>query len=246
MTFLAFGYHTVSNLLNSPYFQIKKVLLLVDKYKNDYNLLKLLDKKQIFYQLLTKEKFSRYSFPKQNQGIVAFVQEYDYVPLNYLLNKKPQREFPFLVMLDRIEDPHNLGAILRTGAALAIDGIIVGQKNQVPMNSTVVKVSVGGAAYVPVCQVSNLEVVINELKKKNYQIVATVCEEKVSVKKRFSFSSPLCLIFGNEHDGIKSTLLKKSDCSLTIPLRNNITSLNVAVSCGIILNQVVSLWDNKN
>src|SRR4051812_25579686 len=150
MTFLAFGYHTVSNLLSSPYFQIKKVLLLENKYKTDKNLLQSLKEKPIVYQLLTKEQFSRYNFPKQNQGIVALVENYEYVPLNNLLAQKPQRKFPILVMLDRIEDPHNLGAIWRTGAALAVDGIIIGQKNQVPVNGTVVKVSAGGAAYVPV------------------------------------------------------------------------------------------------
>src|SRR5437764_4440523 len=169
MTFLAFSYHTVSNLLNSPYFQIKKILLLEDKYKTNKNLLQLLKGKQIVYQLLTKDRFSHHSFPKQNQGIVALVEDYEYVPLNNLLTKKPQREFPLLVMLDRIEDPHNLGAIWRTGAALAIDGIIIGQKNQVPVNGTAVKVSAGGAAYAPVCQVNSLEATLNELKKRGYQ-----------------------------------------------------------------------------
>jgi 23S rRNA (guanosine2251-2'-O)-methyltransferase len=240
MTLLVFGYHTVYNLLNSPYWQIKKVLLLADKYKSELKLFQLLNKKSLSYQLLAKEQFSRCSFPKQNQGIVALVQDYEYVPLNDLLSRKPQRRFPLLVMLDRIEDPHNLGAIWRTGAALAVDGIIVGQKNQVPVNGTVVKVSVGGAAYVPVCQVSSLEGTLNELKKKGYQVVATVCEPNSPPREKFNFNSPLCIIFGNEHEGIRSSLIKKSNHSLTIPLRNQITSLNVAVSCGIILSQVIS------
>ncbi|KLL02477.1 MAG: rRNA methyltransferase [Mycoplasmataceae bacterium RC_NB112A] len=239
MTFLVFGYHTVYNLLNSPYWQIKKIFLLEHKYKSEKKLLQLLNEKNIIYHLLTKEQFSRYSFPKQNQGIVALVQKYDYILLNELLSKKPHRQFPLLIMLDRIEDPHNLGAIWRTGAALAIDGIIIGFKNQVPVNGTVVKVSAGGAAYVPVCQVSSLENALNELRKKGYQIAATVCETTTPPPENFNFNAPLCLIFGNEHDGIRSSLLKKSDFFLTIPLHNQITSLNVSVSCGVILAQIL-------
>src|ERR1700731_4126772 len=140
MTFLAFGNHTVRNILNSPYFSIRKILLL-DKYKNDKELLETIEKKRVPYQLLNKEQFSRYSFDKKNQGIVAFIRSYDYVSLSSLLSYQPQRKFPLIVMLDSIEDPHNFGAILRTCAALAVDGVIIAKKNQVPVNSTVVKVS---------------------------------------------------------------------------------------------------------
>ena len=115
-----------------------------------------------------------------------------------------------------------------------------------PVNGTAVKVSAGGAAYVPVCQVNSLEAALNELKKKGYQIASTVCEKNSFPKQDFNFNSPLCLIFGNEHGGIRPPLLKKSDYALTIPLRNHITSLNVSVSCGIILTQIVSGWENKH
>ena len=100
MTFLAFGNHTVRSLINSPYFQLKKILLLADKYKNDQELLKLLEIKKISCQLLDKNDFSRYSFDKKNQGIVAFIKEYAYTSLNTLLKQKPSYQFPLLIMLD--------------------------------------------------------------------------------------------------------------------------------------------------
>jgi 23S rRNA (guanosine2251-2'-O)-methyltransferase len=145
-------------------------------------------------------------------------------------------------MLDSIEDPHNFGAILRTSAALAIDGVIIASKNQVPVNSTVIKVSAGGIAYVPICRVSNLSEAINELKKRDYKIVATTTQnfsadgKKVVECQKLQITSPTCLIFGNEHDGIKKSLVEKSDYSLFIPVSNNVPSLNVATSCGIILS----------
>src|SRR5690349_15396172 len=140
MTFLALGNHTVRNLICSPYFTLKNVLLR-EEYRTDKELLKLLEKKQIPYQLLNKQDFSRYSFDKKNQGMVAFIRSYDYVSFSSLLSRQPQRKFPLIVILDSIEDPHNFGAILRTCAALAIDGVIIAKRNQVPVNSTVVKVS---------------------------------------------------------------------------------------------------------
>ncbi|WNE40467.1 MAG: Putative TrmH family tRNA/rRNA methyltransferase [Mycoplasmataceae bacterium] len=242
MTFIAFGKNTVDNLLRSPYFSFKKIILR-DEYRNNKELLKLLEKKQIPHQLLSKEEFSRYNSDKKNQGIVAFIRNYEYISLPSLLSRQPQRKFPLIIMLDSIEDPHNFGAILRTAAALAIDGIIIANKNQVPVNSTVVKVSVGGIAHVPVCQVSSLSEAVSELKKKDYKIISTICEPESTDYNNFDFDFPTCLILGNEHEGVRKSLIKKSDFSLYIPMKNSIGSLNVSVSCGIFLAKIVSQWE---
>jgi len=242
MTFLAFGNHTFRNLLHSPYFTFKKILLREEHHQNK-ELLKLLEKKRIFYQLLNKEQFSRYNPDKKSQGIVAFVRNYDYIPLSSLLTCQSQRKFPLIIILDRIEDPHNFGAILRTCAALAVDGVIIAKKNQVPVNSTVIKISMGGVAHVPVCQVNSIAEVINQLKNKGYKIISTICQPGTREYDKFDFDFPTCLIFGNEHEGIRPSLVKKSDYSLYIPMNNDITSLNVSVSCGIILAQVISQWE---
>ena len=239
MTFLAFGNHTVRSLLSSPYFTLKKIILR-DEHKNDKDLLQLLEEKKIPYQLLDKGQFSRYSFDKKSQGIVAFISDYDYVSLTYLLSRQPQREFPLIILLDSIGDPHNFGAILRTCAALAVDGVIIAKKNQVPVNSTVIKVSMGGVAHVPVCQVNSIAEAISQLKNKGYKIISTICQPGTQEYNNFEFNFPTCLIFGNEHEGIRPSLVKKSDYSVYIPMNNNITSLNVSVGCGIILAHIIS------
>ncbi|CAG8453622.1 10955_t:CDS:2 [Ambispora leptoticha] len=239
-----FGNHTVRSLLNSPYFNLKKILLR-EEHKKDRNLLQLLAQKKIPYELLNKEQFSRYSFDKKSQGIVAFIRSYHYVPLASLLTHQPQRRFPLIVMLDSIEDPHNFGAILRTGAALAIDGVIIAKKNQVPVNSTVIKISMGGVAQVPVCQVNSMAETINQLKIQGYKIISTLCQPGTQTYNKFAFAFPTCLIFGNEHEGIRPSLVKKSDYSIYIPMSNNIGSLNVSVSCGVILAEVVSQWEKQ-
>src|SRR3954470_16643680 len=238
MTFLAFGNHTVRNLLHSPYFTFKKILLR-EEHHWDKELLQLLIKKKIPHQLLNREQFSRYSPDKKSQGIVAFIRSYDYVKLPFLLSGQPYRKFPLIIMLDGIEDPHNFGAILRTAAALNIDGVIIARKNQVPVNSTVIKVSVGGAAHVPVCHADSLAEAVKELKKRDYRIIATVCKPGTQEYNKFNFDLPTCLIFGNEHKGIRKNLIKESNSSLYIPMSNDIGSLNVSVSCGIILSEVV-------
>ena len=237
MTLVAFGYHPVTSIINSPYFHLKKVIVL-DKYQKDQKLLKLLAQKEIDYQLLTKSDFERAGFPKKNQGIVALLRDYEYLSLSHLMQVTSHGKQRLFIMLDSIEDPHNFGAILRSSAAFGVNGIIISSKNQAPVTSTVIKVSMGGIAYVPICQVNSLRDSINELKKRNYKIVATTNENlSLSYKELSELKQqyPLCLIFGNEHEGIKKSLSKESDYSFFIPLNDNVPSLNVATSCGIVL-----------
>jgi 23S rRNA (guanosine2251-2'-O)-methyltransferase len=238
MKLIAFGYHPVINLINSPFFQVRK-LTIEDKHKLDQKLLKLIKERKIDHQILNRKSFLERSFPSKNQGIVALIDEYEYLSLKDLFQVKPHSEKNIFIMLDGIEDPHNFGAILRSSAAFSVDGVIIANKNQVPVNSTVIKVSMGGIAYVPICQVSSLKDAINELKKRNYKIISTSLEGTSISRpelKEISRTNPVCLIFGNEHEGIKKSLLKESNFSFFIPINQNITSLNVAASCAATLS----------
>ena len=103
----------------------------------------------------------------------------------------------------------------------------------------------GGVAHVPVCQVNSIAEAISQLKNKGYKIISTICQPGTQEYNNFEFNFPTCLIFGNEHEGIRPSLVKKSDYSVYIPMNNNITSLNVSVGCGIILAHIISQWEKQ-
>ncbi|WNE41549.1 MAG: Putative TrmH family tRNA/rRNA methyltransferase [Mycoplasmataceae bacterium] len=236
---IAFGRNTLKNLINSDFFDFKKIIISEDKQQEHLNLIKKMSDKGIIYEIVSKKEFERHIPDKKHQGVIAFIRNYNYSSINYLMKKKPNHKLPFLVMLDSIEDPHNFGAIIRTCAAMEVDGIIISSKHQVPVNSTVIKVSTGGISYVPICQVNSLEETINTLKLNNYSIVSTVCDEENLLNYNdLKINTPICVVFGNEHDGIKNKIVKKSDILITIPLENDMNSLNVSVSCGIIVSSI--------
>jgi len=232
---IAFGKNTVLNILESPYFDIRKVILRKE-YEKDEKIIKILEKKNIFYQIINKDKFSNYNFDKKNQGIVAFIKKYRYSSLNEILEKKKNEKSSLIVILDSIEDPHNFGAILRTCSAFKVKGVIISRNNQVPVNNTVIKVSTGGIAHVPICKVNNLIKTIEKLKKEKYQIISTICNKNSKNYENFSFKNYTCIIFGNENKGINKKIIDISDYSLYIDVYNKILSLNVSVTCGIFLS----------
>jgi 23S rRNA (guanosine2251-2'-O)-methyltransferase len=236
---IAFGKNTLKNLINSDFFDFKKIIISDEKKEEYFDFIEQLSEKEIIHEVVTKKEFERHIPDRKHQGIIGFIRNYNYVSINYLVRKKPNKNFPLLVMLDSIEDPHNFGAIIRTCAALEVDGIIIANKQQVPVNSTVIKVSTGGISYVPICQVNNLEEAINTLKLNNYSIVSTVCDEENLLNySELKVDSPICVIFGNEHEGIKKRIIKKSNYLITIPLENEMNSLNVSVSCGVVISSI--------
>lgn len=239
MNLIAFGKNTLENLINSDFFEFKKIIIINEKEKEYSDFLKQLSKREINYEIVDKNEFVRHIPGKKHQGVIGFIKKYTYCSLNYLIRKKSNKKIPLIVMLDSIEDPHNFGAVIRSCAAMNVDGIVISNKQQVPVNSTVIKVSIGGISYVPICQVNNLEEAINTLKISGYSIVSTVCDSDEAMSYEcLNVDSPLCVIFGNEHEGIKKRIIKKSDQLISIPLENNMNSLNISVSCGIIISSI--------
>src|ERR1700744_1026565 len=195
MNLIAFGKNTIKNLINSDFFSFKRIIISEEKKSEYEELSKELTKKDIPFEILDKKSFDRHIPDRKHQGVIAFLRNHNYCSLNYLINKKANQDFPLLVMLDSIEDPHNFGAIIRTCAAMEVDGIIIANKQQVPVNSTVIKVSTGGISYLPSCQVNSLEEAINNLQQKNYSIVSTVCDEEKAIDySKYEFNSPTCII----------------------------------------------------
>lgn len=238
MNLLVFARTPVKHLLSSVFFTFKKAIML-KKNENDHELISLLKKRNINIDFFDEKKFLRFNFDKKSQGIVLFIKKFTYISLEEILKKQKEKKNLFLIMLDCIEDPQNFGTIIRIAAALNIDGIVIKDKGQVPVNNTVIKVSTGGIAYVPICQVVSLSATLDKLKNHDFIIASTTCLKQTLPYNELKLLRPICVIFGNEHRGVGNNLVKKSHQLLYIPMFNKMNSLNVAVSCGIICSQIM-------
>lgn len=174
-----------------------------------------------------------------HQGFAAIVDRYDAYLLSDLIREDEKHHHPLIVMLDGIEDPHNLGAIMRSVDAFGADGIVIKSKGNAPLNGTVAKVSTGAIEYVKVAMVPNLVNAIKELKKKGYWIVAADGKGD-SLYDEISYDYPICLIVGSEGFGISRLLLENSDFIVRIPMQGHVNSLNASVSAGILLAHIAS------
>lgn len=172
-----------------------------------------------------------------HQGIILEVEPHEYCSLNEIIESCKGKKQPLILILDEIEDPHNFGAILRSADAFSVDGVIIKNKNQVPLNWTVAKVSTGAIEYVKVAQVSNLSNVIKELKENGFWIYAADGSGKDSYEK-MDYTGSVALIVGSEGRGISQLVMNNSDFIIKIPMSGHVNSLNVSVSTGILLSRI--------
>lgn len=169
-----------------------------------------------------------------HQGIILYIPDYKYKTLNEVLEHEPQ----FLVLLDHLEDPHNLGAIIRTSEAAGVDAIIMPKDRQVMINSTVMKTSVGTLDNMDIVAVTNLVQTIEELKKNGYWVVGTALENSVDYRD-IDYSGKIALVIGNEGNGISRLVAKSCDFIAKIPMYGTTNSLNASVAAGIMIYEVV-------
>lgn len=168
------------------------------------------------------------------QGYAAEVEDYASYSLADLIAAGKGKKFPLLVMLDGIEDPHNLGAILRSADAFGVDGIIVKSRGEAPLNATVAKVSTGAIEFVKIAEVTNLNQAIDTLKKAGYWIVSTDGYSSVDYGD-IDYKCPICVVIGSEGFGISKLVLKNSDFVVRIPMYGHVNSLNASNAAAILL-----------
>lgn len=172
-----------------------------------------------------------------HQGIIAEVVNYEFVNLDYLIQKAMKEEYPLLVLLDGIKDPHNLGAIMRSCDAFGAQGIIVGKHNQVGLTATVAKVSTGAIDHVRVAQVGNLNQAIKTLKEAGFWIVSSDGSAKQDYRQ-VDYKCPIVLVVGSEGEGISHLVLANSDFVVKIPMCGSVNSLNASVAAAIFLAEI--------
>jgi 23S rRNA (guanosine2251-2'-O)-methyltransferase len=171
------------------------------------------------------------------QGIVATVSKIQFEPLETLIKLASGSQFPFFIILDRIQDPQNFGAILRSAAYFKVDGVIISKEHQAPLNETVIKASAGGAFHVKIARETNLHQTVMNLKKAGYWIAASAPNAPMAISE-IDGRVPLAIIIGNEGDGVKKLLRDKSDMIFSIPQIGRINSLNASVAAGIVCYEI--------
>ena len=172
-----------------------------------------------------------------HQGVAAVIKEYDYFSLDSILERAKKLERSVLVILDGINDPHNLGAILRCCDVFNVSGVLIPKHNQVPLNATVAKTSAGAINYVPVALVGNLNQTIAKLKEAGYWVVSTDGSATIDYQTiKYDFN--VALVIGSEGQGVSRLVLNNSDYIVKIPQYGHVNSLNASVAAGILLAKI--------
>lgn len=232
-----FGRNPVLEALKSGH-SINKIWLQKGELKGSAREIAALAKeKHVVVQLVERNKLDG-MFPKENhQGVAASVASADYVDWQELLAvAKAKGEDPLLVILDELEDPHNLGAILRSVDAVGAHGVIIPKRRAVPLTEGVAKASAGAIEHVPVARVSNIAQVIEALKKQGVWIAGASMEGVCMTRQ--DMTGPLAIVIGSEGKGLSRVVSERCDYLVSIPMRGKINSLNASVAAGVLLYEV--------
>lgn len=217
---------------------IHKVLISEQLNRQTENeLRRLLKEKRVSVEKVPRQQLDQLSAGK-HQGVIAYVANYTYASLNDVLDRaEAVNELPFLLILDELEDPHNLGAILRTADATGAHGVIIPKHRAVGLTETVAKASAGAIEHVPVVQVTNIANTIETLKKHNIWVVGT--DERQSEDFRtLDGETALAIVIGNEGRGISRLVKEKCDWLIHIPMQGSIPSLNASVAASIMMYEI--------
>ncbi|MCL6097496.1 MAG: 23S rRNA (guanosine(2251)-2'-O)-methyltransferase RlmB [Bacteroidetes bacterium] len=195
-------------------------------------------KRGIKISQLSSSKFELLSEGNNAQGVIALKVTQKYFELGELIDAAKNSSLPLLLLLDSIQDPHNLGAILRTAECAGVDGVIVTTNQSTPITDTVEKISAGAVSHLKICKVNNLVQTIQQLKKEGFWITGS---HLTNESKNFSdqdYEMPLALVVGNEEKGIRKLVAENCDFLIKIPMKGQIDSLNVSVATGVLLFEI--------
>lgn len=220
------AYETLKNDLKS----IRKVII-QDGF-NDQNIISLIEKAKLPVNYESKSSMDSLS-RGVHQGIILDVMDYQYYNLEDILNDSTQ----FVLILDHLEDPHNLGAIIRTSEAALVDAIIIPQDREVQVNSTVMKTSAGALTRMKICRVTNLVQTIKKLKEDGFWVIGTAMDG--DDYRQIDYSGKVALVVGNEGHGMSRLVRESCDFVASIPMYGEVNSLNASVATGIMIYEVV-------
>ncbi|MBU9728961.1 23S rRNA (guanosine(2251)-2'-O)-methyltransferase RlmB [Diplocloster modestus] len=189
-------------------------------------------------QFVTKERLNQMSETGKHQGVIAYAAAYEYADIDDMFRLAEEKgEPPFLILLDNIEDPHNLGAIIRTANLSGAHGVIIPKRRAVGLTATVAKTSAGALNYTPVAKVTNLGATIEELKERGMWFVCADMDGELMY--RLNLTGPIGLVIGSEGEGVGRLVKEKCDLTASIPMKGEIDSLNASVAAGILAYEIV-------
>ena len=233
------GRNSVLELLESGKDINKIFVTRGEKHGSINKILAIAKERKIIVVEKDKKQMDEMAQEENYQGVIAIVPPYEYVEIEDILTEaKEKQEDPFVLILDGIEDPHNLGSIIRTAETAGVHGIIIPKRRAASVNSTVNKASSGAVEHVKIARVTNISDAIEELK----QAGLWICGTDISAEKYYynqDLTGPLGIVIGNEGKGISEKVKKNCDFNVKIPMRGKVTSLNAAVSAGIIIYETV-------
>ena len=187
---------------------------------------------------VAKERLSQLSETGKHQGVIAFAAAYEYADIEDMFELAKERgEDPFLLILDNIEDPHNLGAIIRTANLAGAHGVIIPKRRAAGLTSTVAKTSAGALNYTPVAKVTNLVKTMEELKERGLWFVCADMDGETMY--RVNLKGPIGLVIGNEGEGVSRLVKEACDFTASIPMKGDIDSLNASVAAGVLAYEIV-------
>ena len=235
------GRNAVLELLESGR-DINKILVANgEKHGSIHKILAIAKERKIIVTEMERNKLNQIAQTPNNQGVIAIVPPYDYCKVEDILEEaKRKNEMPFILILDGIEDPHNLGSIIRTAETAGVHGIIIPKRRAASVNSTVSKVSAGAVEYMKIARVNNINETIRYLKEQDVWICGTDMDTNTIYTKQ---DYKIAIVIGSEGFGMSRLVKENCDFLVKIPMKGKITSLNASVSAGIIMYEVVK---NRN
>lgn len=210
-----------------------------EKHGSINKIIALAKEKKIIINEVSKAKINQMAQTENNQGVIAIVPPFNYCEIEDILEvAKNKKEKPFIIILDGIEDPHNLGSIIRTAETAGVHGIIIPKRRAVAVNSTVSKVSAGAVEHIKIARVNNINETINYLKENDIWIYGT----DMNTDKYYydeDFTGSIAIVIGSEGFGMSRLVKENCDFLVKIPMKGKITSLNASVSAGIVVYEAV-------
>lgn len=195
-------------------------------------------KHDVIISFVAKERLDQLSGTGHHQGVIAQAAAYGYSTVEDILEKAREKgEPPFLILLDGIEDPHNLGAIIRTANQAGAHGVIIPKRRAVGLTSTVARTSAGALNYTPVAKVTNLTTTIEQMKKEGIWFVCADMGGEEMYK--LNLTGPIGLVVGNEGEGVSRLVRQSCDMTASIPMKGDIDSLNASVAAGVLAYEIV-------